>query len=278
MDYELQLSKAVSLQTAWAPRVKLLMAPALNAANVDYFWFVRLLEGHFHFSVGIQPPLVELYRKRKTPELFFNNLIILTQRQTTVFWDLHQSETLTNDMKHQLGLKQGICIFRRIKNAMDIFYIANTKADQMSIYDLYLKNPNAIFRLTLFFQEKVLPHLPLQNKDFLLPYMDGYSMKFPSEISHGSGEGKGNFIDATTLKRFTLHQDNKAITLSCRELECLYHLAKGYTSKETAQALGLSFRTVEHYLLNVRNKTDCSDKTALIKLFRKNDCMMWFDD
>jgi DNA-binding CsgD family transcriptional regulator len=277
MDLNEQLKRAVDLQTKMSSEVKRLMEPGLHALGIDYFWFVRLLEGQFHISVGIEPPLVSLYQKRKTPELFFNNKSILAQRQTTVFWDLHQRETLTDDMKTQLGLAQGICIFRRKQQAVDVFYLACTKVCTSNIYDLYLNNPNMMFRLILFFQERVLPILPMNQRDFLLPYMDGYVMKLPSECAHGSGAGGGKFHDATHLKSFTLRDGANITTLSCRELQCLYHAAKGSTSKEIGKILELSFRTVEHYLLNIRNKTNCKDKSELIELFRKNDFMMWFD-
>src|SRR5262245_60078808 len=98
MDYEKQLAKAVRLQTELAPKVKKLLASVLNALGLDYFWFVRLLEGDFHISVGVQPPLIEIYRNRKTEDLYFRNENILIQKQTTVFWDLHEKESLTKDM------------------------------------------------------------------------------------------------------------------------------------------------------------------------------------
>lgn len=277
MDYEKQMNKAVCLQTELAPKVKRLLAPALKALGLDYFWFVRLLEGQFHLSVGVVPPMVELYRTRKTEDLYFRNESILTQKQTTVFWDLHEDETLTYDMLHKLGLQQGICVFRRKDNYVDVFYIASTKKISPNIYELYLNSPQSILRLIGFFQEVVLPKLPITSKDFLLPYMDGCNLKLPSsKEKQDSGDLKG-FYDATQLKKYTLHKGNHELSLSLRELQCLHFLSKGFTSKDIANALGISYRTVEHYLLNLRNKADCADKAELIELYQKNDVATWFD-
>ena len=54
------------------------------------------------------------------------------------------------------------------------------------------------------------------------------------------------------------------IHLSQRELQCLKLTLKGYTSKKIAQQLGISFRTVEEYLLNVRIKSGAGSKAELI--------------
>lgn len=52
--------------------------------------------------------------------------------------------------------------------------------------------------------------------------------------------------------------------LSKRELQCMFHLLRGKTSKEIAQALQLSKRTIDFYLDNIKNKFGCQNKAALI--------------
>lgn len=276
MDYEKQMKRAVGLQTTLSTKVNGLMSPALTALGLDYFWFVRLMEGRFHLSIGVVPPQVELYLTRKTADLYFRNPLILTQKQTTVFWDLYESDTLASDMLHKLGLQQGICIFLRKKNYVDVFYVASTKKMVPNIYDLYLNNSQSIMRLVGFFQEIVLPQLPLTNKDFFLPYMDGCVFKLPLSKEKSPEDLKG-FYDATKLKKFTLHREDQKLSLSLRELQCLHLLSKGFTSKDIANALQISYRTVEHYLSNIRLKAHCEDKAELIEIYRKNDIARWFD-
>lgn len=54
------------------------------------------------------------------------------------------------------------------------------------------------------------------------------------------------------------------VTLTNRESDCIACLKKGYTIKETAQILGISPRTVETYLNNLRKKFDCKRKRQLL--------------
>ncbi|MFA6060557.1 MAG: helix-turn-helix transcriptional regulator [Taibaiella sp.] len=55
-------------------------------------------------------------------------------------------------------------------------------------------------------------------------------------------------------------------TLSLRESECLFFLLHGYTTKMIANLLGLSSRTIETYIENIKNKFGCNSKSELIEL------------
>lgn len=63
---------------------------------------------------------------------------------------------------------------------------------------------------------------------------------------------------------FSFHRVINGVYLSQREFECVKLLVKGKTIKMIAQILGLSPRTVEHYLENIRSKLGIASKTELI--------------
>ena len=73
----------------------------------------------------------------------------------------------------------------------------------------------------------------------------------------------------TAYKMFTKMINKKLagsypnVELSQREMECLFYTLSGRSAKETAAILGLSIRTIEHYLENLKLKLDCSSKTQL---------------
>lgn len=55
------------------------------------------------------------------------------------------------------------------------------------------------------------------------------------------------------------------IVLSARELEILSYIAEGKLSKEVADILSLSVRTVETHRQNIMRKTGCRNATALVR-------------
>src|SRR5262249_52667245 len=57
----------------------------------------------------------------------------------------------------------------------------------------------------------------------------------------------------------------KPSLLSTKERRCLYYLIKGKSAREIALALGLSKRTIEHHLENIKFKMNVTSKSELIE-------------
>ena len=52
--------------------------------------------------------------------------------------------------------------------------------------------------------------------------------------------------------------------LSARQKEVLLWVGEGYTSKEIAEKMGISFRTVESYIVEIQNKLDVSNRQQAV--------------
>ena len=61
-----------------------------------------------------------------------------------------------------------------------------------------------------------------------------------------------------------LANNEKRSILSLREEECAGYLLKGLSAKEIGKALGLSHRTVEGHLNNLKRKLGCNKTSSLI--------------
>lgn len=53
--------------------------------------------------------------------------------------------------------------------------------------------------------------------------------------------------------------------LTTRELECLFYVLKGKTSKHIGKTLNISYRTVETHMSNVKSKLNIRNKSELIE-------------
>lgn len=60
----------------------------------------------------------------------------------------------------------------------------------------------------------------------------------------------------------------QAYLLSQKEKDCMKYLLEGKTAKETALCMGLSFRTIEYYFENIKNKLTCYRKRDLFAYAR----------
>jgi len=86
------------------------------------------------------------------------------------------------------------------------------------------------------------------------PLLD--SLKTLSTLLPGVHFSNINYLYDNPLKQFNL---------SLRQQACLLHAIKGKTAKQSAQILGLSHRTVEEYLNNIKLKMGVSTKADMIE-------------
>ena len=56
-----------------------------------------------------------------------------------------------------------------------------------------------------------------------------------------------------------------------REVECMVWLMRGRTFRDVAKIIGVSHRTVEEYVNNMRRKLHCRNKVELIELVERSD-------
>ena len=77
-----------------------------------------------------------------------------------------------------------------------------------------------------------------------------------------------NHLNIRRTKRMRYYLgDASGLYLTLREYECLQLMAQGLTMKKTAEILGLSARTVEFYLQNIKDKMGLrSTKLVLSRL------------
>lgn len=61
------------------------------------------------------------------------------------------------------------------------------------------------------------------------------------------------------------------VYLTRREAECVYMLLKYTTRKKIAENLGISFRTVDYYLTQVKRKLQLKNNRELARFMKKID-------
>ena len=70
--------------------------------------------------------------------------------------------------------------------------------------------------------------------------------------------------DRKTIKRYYLGERHPNIYFSQREVECLSLCLKNLSNPQIGKKMGLSSRTIEFYLKNIKQKVSCGSKSQLI--------------
>jgi|SRR5579862_557689 len=63
---------------------------------------------------------------------------------------------------------------------------------------------------------------------------------------------------------FNIQSDHNPFQLSQRQKECVFYMLRGKTTKQIAEILNLSKRTVDFYIENIKNKIACHAKSELL--------------
>jgi len=145
-----------------------------------------------------------------------------------------------------------IDLFRYNNEFYEMFCFVSNRHDD-DIINTYLNNMAVIELFAKDFLEKAGGILK-NVEPFLIPYITGN----PKE------EKENRTIETTHHNIYIL---GEGYALSKRQFECLSFMSKGYTYKKMAQAMGISFRTVEEYISTIKEKTGCKDRMQLIEAY-----------
>lgn len=98
-----------------------------------------------------------------------------------------------------------------------------------------------------------------------------------ADLSDYSYKNPEKQVKRKPLKVYSLGKRYGSVYFTQREAECMVLLLRGKTINKVAEKLGLSPRTVEFYLKNMKIKLGCRTKFELIDLIYESDFMSGVD-
>lgn len=72
------------------------------------------------------------------------------------------------------------------------------------------------------------------------------------------------FPEIGSIRHYKMRPEHNPFNFSKREMECIFYLLRGKTTKQTSEILNLSKRTVDYYIENIKNKAGCRTKSELL--------------
>lgn len=166
-----------------------------------------------------------------------------------VFWKnrRHQYCGANNRLIHDFGLRDP----KDIKNHNNLDFFTSEIASSLEVNDEKVLRDR---KACIFFESGRLNH----NGKFL----HGITHKIPWFTRSNKLIGiMGLFLVAPESR---VDPKNRA-SLSDRQIDCLYQLVRGHSTKGIAKQLGLSPRTVEHYLENIKIKLNAQTRQELVE-------------
>lgn len=232
----------------------------LSKLGINYFCHVIVDKNKKFSAIAMAPAFAKLYLEKK----YYNHDIHLAGQnlgEKYILWDL-----LSLD-KESRALKEDLCSFDLYHN----FTIAQCENDHKSFFHFatssknhnanhnYLQLIDTLKKFTLHFKDKISRHKPLAAS-----YQHKFSIDEKNARFHTQDEfdwEKHMDLPQFFPKRiFVSHCDTY---LTQREFACLHWLAQAKTIDQIALLLGISARTVNAHIANIKQKTNCCNQFQL---------------
>lgn len=165
--------------------------------------------------------------------------------------------------KEVLGMDMAVMLINKEADSAEFFGFSGNHGDSC-LESLYLSQPNILKSFAKHFKGQLNSILlDMETEASSLVDLKGKDF-FNKQLIKPD-------LDPSLLTAFLsdigMQQDiDRAFKLTARERECLKLLIQHHSYKDIAAMLGLSHRTVEFYIDNIKNKFTCWNKQEVIEL------------
>ncbi len=243
--------------------------PLVQKLGVELFIYRKLSEKEpdLYFSSNERFDSLPLDSLLPKSQSFWKELKTSTQPKRYYYYMWNHETHLNDDyykFLHQNGIWHGVNIYRRSAGTVEVFTFARKK-NQPVDPNFYLNNLESFLHFLSYFQAKIAGSNYYTSRH-KYAFGDTFGKLF---INYDDSSCLPMNQNSTENQRIVLTTTLGDVTLSKREGECLRLLSLGKTAKEIGRVIGLSHRTIESYIGNIRQKTGLHTRSDLVEAYQR---------
>ncbi|WP_133131223.1 helix-turn-helix transcriptional regulator [Legionella yabuuchiae] len=133
-------------------------------------------------------------------------------------------------------------------------YIFAANQSQHEVNNFYIRNIDLLHHFIHYFNDSGQALIQHAEKNRI--YLPKPQTILPRDVGpvRLNNEAKIQFFEATKINRYFLLNESDDLYLTSKQADCAALLIMGYSSKEIAKKMELSYRTVEGYVLEIKKK------------------------
>lgn len=238
--------------------------PLVSCFNISYFNYVAIKN----------KKIITLSTNPEWQKCFFDNKLykdmgVLKKEKlhkgSYILWsEFNNPDQAIIVGREDFNIDNGLTIMLDSNNTTEYYYFG-TSRENMGINNFYVHNIDLFHRFIVYFKDKAIKILNEAEKFKLSLDMSGVNKD--QLISYTSNINI--FLNKVKPRRVFLQELNQYLTL--REVQCLYFISIGLSSKAIANKLNLSSRTVETYVEKLKFKLNIDKKKGLCEFINNND-------
>lgn len=253
--------------TRYCDRIRDVTRPIRDRFNIDYFTYHKINnDGHYTVILD-RPDWAEHYVNKKfylldpylrNPEAYESGVCFLESNGP----DAYQNEVLKDGFE-LFNLNVGMILIEKSADCVEFFSCSGNSKDG-GIYSLYINDVGLLKAFARYFKKELENlYFEMQEAPISLPQLKGedYYIKTPVMAKTTNDQRLAFLNEVGHSEELQLYQ-----RISPREKDCLELLQKGKTAKESAETMGISPRTIEFYLENIKDKLGCVNKKEILSL------------
>jgi DNA-binding CsgD family transcriptional regulator len=235
-------------------------APLVEHFNISHFSYVKVTnEGHF-CTISNHPSWVEYYFSQDLfidqphfchPRNFCSGMMI------PALIDDDNYQHIAQKGRQQFNVNPGVVIVKKSVQAVEL-YGFDIKSENSAFINLLINESALLHKFINHFEKQnhTMMTQVSQNPVCLAPLLGKTFFRNDDSLMKRH-KNKENFLKHIGVDAPT--------ALSSREKEILKYMIDGLSASAIAAMIHLSPRTVEHYVINIKNKLDCFSKAELIQ-------------
>jgi DNA-binding CsgD family transcriptional regulator len=239
----------------------------LHLLNMSYFSHVRIDKNNQFSAICSNPGFTEHYLKNQ----YYNADIHMANDNLFgdyVIWDAipltGQSQKLSQEAM-EFGINTTFTIIKNGKDSKNFYHFAANHASK-EFNQVCLSNIDLLKLFISHFNNEVSQSKILSSSYDFRFGLDPNAEGFKTAIHENLADIK-NIRNAFLREINTNTQHDAILLLSAQKKKCLELLVMGHSTKQIANKLNLSKRTVEHYLDKIREVMNCQNSKELISVY-----------
>lgn len=264
---------AIEYNYSVRPSVDNLLNPIKDLLNVSNFIYMKVLRNGniLHLSTNHQWAMTSLNLGIFENNMHLQKLINETKvGQSQIFLRYGKPQNKVLSSLQEAGLWNGVSFCKKYEHFFEVFaFFSNLELE--SNMNFYVNNVSKFERYILYFKDKADTLISCAH--------DNAYIKSPTSYDWSNSEPDlmKTFIENTKLDNYFFSNKNEKVHITVREMEIIYCLSCGMTYKEIGNKLGISFRTVETHIQNVKKRLDFPTTDGIIKCFWMSDYKTYFN-
>lgn len=234
--------------------------PLLTHFGINHFYYYRLLDDGQIFSVSNHCEWMERYCFDRS--IFTNNPYLKTSKNFSNNAYFH--ELVDDESMHECLAAARKC------RVFPYFQFIEKREGYTEGYGFGLVENTPQIKAAILYEMPLLKDFCLSfKKEFKSTLINAEELQvnIAKEVGPQFYSVTPNFSSQVNKKVFLKEISSELATLSPQEWSVLQQWRHGYSAKEVAFQLGLSKRTVEHYIDSIKFKLDCSTRGEVNQRF-----------